>query len=139
MSTNTKAAKTRKTTTVVASSGRLRNQHFLLTADHLLLEVDQSNFELVSAIAEGGIQIHMLMRENDEEYIIYTQSAVYHPHLQRVMLRGLKGTRENGIHLPPADSMGEVFLPTDGTFYFPDMAEQAESRLPLHFEMQKAA
>lgn len=139
MSIKKDSAKKRKTTTVVASSGRLRNDHFLLTADHLLLEVDQSNFELVSAIAEGGIQIHMLVRDNDEEYIIYAQSAVYHPHLQRVLLRGLKGTRENGVDFPPARTSGEVFLPTDGTFYFPNMSEQAEKRLPVHFQMQHAA
>ena len=139
MSIKIDSAKTRKTTTVVASSGRLRNDHFLLTADHLLLEVDQSNFELVSAIAEGGIQIHMLIRDNDEEYIIYAQGAVYHPQSQRVMLKGLKGTRENGIDFPPAEATGEVYLPMDGKFYYPNMPEQAEKRLPVHFQMQQAA
>jgi hypothetical protein len=133
------SVKARNTTKVVAASGRLRNDHFLLTADHLLLEVDHANFELVSAMAEGGIQMHMLTRETDEEYIIYAQSAVYHPEQQRVVISGWQGTRENGIDYPPAQSGREVYLPTDGTFYFPTMSEQAEKRLPVHFAMKAAA
>lgn len=130
----------RKTTNVIAASGRLRNEHFLLTADHILLEVDQASFELISAMAEGNIQIHMTTPDPEGEYVIFAQSAVYQPHCQRLNLNGWVGTRENGIELPANLSRREVAIPTDGTFLLPMMQEQAEKRLPIaHTPLRKAA
>ena len=129
----------RKTTNVIASSGRIRNDHFLLTADHILLEVDQTNFELVSAMAEGNIQVHMATPDAEGEYVIFAQSAVYQPHCQRLNLNGWSGTRENGIEVPPATSRREVAIPTDGSFLLPLMQEQAEKRLPIAFAPLKKA
>lgn len=129
----------RKTTNVIASSGRIRNDHFLLTADHILLEVDQASFELVSAMAEGNIQVHMATHEAESEYVIFAQSAVYQPHCQRLNINGWSGTRENGVECPPATARHEVAIPTDGSFLLPLMQEQAEKRLPISYTPLKKA
>lgn len=128
-----------QTTQVIAASGRLLNEHFLLTADYLLLEVDTASLELVAARAEGNIQMHMRSCADDVEYVIFAQEAVYEPHDRRVMLQGWQGTRENGVDHPPSRSEREVSLPTDGTFYFPQMSEAAEKRLPLGQTLRQAA
>jgi hypothetical protein len=128
------------TTKVVAASGRLRNEHFLLTADHILLEVDPATFELVSAMAEGNIQVHMAPPEGEGEYVIFAQSAVYRPQARRLNLAGWLGTREDGIEFPAVADRREVVVPTDGTFLLPYMQEQAETRLPIkHRCYEKAA
>ncbi len=130
----------RQTTKVIAASGRLRNDHFLLTADHILLEVDPNNFELISAIAEGNIQVHMASPHPDGEYVIFAQSAVYQPQEQRLNLTGWIGTREDGVECPPIAAQREIVVPTDGTFLLPFMQEQAEKRLPIeHRSLSKAA
>lgn len=130
----------RQTTNVIAASGRLRNEHFLLTADHILLEVDQASFELVSAMAEGNIQVHMVTPDPEGEYVIYAQSAVYQPHRHRLNLNGWLGTRENGVETAPSKARREVAVPTDGTFLLPMMQEQAEKRLPItHTPLRQAA
>ena len=131
---------TRKTSNVIASSGRVRNEHFLLTADHILLEVDPETFELVSAMAEGNIQVHMASPNPEGEYVIFAQSAVYQPHMNRLNLGGLVGTREDGQEYPALSVCREIVVPTDGTFFLPTMQEQAEKRLPIeHRSMPKAA
>ncbi len=130
---------TRKTTNVIAASGRLRNDHFLLTADHLLLEVDQASFELVSAMAEGNIQIHMVTPDPDGEFVLYAKSAVFQPQRQRLSLTGWQGTRENGVDIPPSQSHRDVVVPTDGSFLLPMMPEQAEKRLPIKHTLRAAA
>lgn len=121
----------RQTTRVIAASGRLRNEHFLLTADHILMEVDPSNFELVSAMAEGNIQVHMATAEPDGEYVIFAQSAVYRPHSMRLDINGWIGTRENGVETGPTCEVREIELPTDATYLLPLMDEQAVKRLPI--------
>jgi hypothetical protein len=131
---------TRKTSNVIAASGRLRNEHFLMTADHILLEVDPENFELVSAMAEGNIQVHMASPDAEAEYVIFAQSAVYQPHFQRLNLNGLLGTRENGVEHATTAGCRELIVPTDGSFFLPMMPEQAEKRLPIsHRAIAKAA
>jgi hypothetical protein len=121
----------RKTSNVIAASGRLKNDQFLLTADHILLEVDPETFELISARAEGNIQVHMVMPDPDSEYVIFAQSAVYHAEGQQLTLNGWIGTRENGIEYPPATAHREIEVPTDGSPFVPHMEEQAEKRLPI--------
>lgn len=119
---------TRQTTRVIAASGRIRNEHFMLTGDHILMEVDPASFELVSALAEGNIQIHMASSEPGAEYVIFARSAVYQPHRQRLTLTGCPGICENGFE------HHEVIVPTDGTFLLPSPAEQAETHLPIEHE-----
>jgi hypothetical protein len=126
-----KLAPTRQTSKVIAATGRLRNEHFLLTADHILMEVDVENFELVSALAEGNIQVHLDSPEPDGEYVLFAQSAVYQPGQQRLRLGGWIGTRENGVECAATDGDREIVLPTDGSFLLPMMQEQAEKRLPI--------
>ena len=109
------------TTKVVAASGRLRNEHFLLTADHILLEVESATFELVSAMAEGSIQIHMTCPEPEAEYVIFAQSAVFQPDQQRLTLNGWIGVRENGVMCGPVAAHGHLIVPTDGSFLLPHM------------------
>jgi hypothetical protein len=118
----------RQTTRVIASSGRIRNEHFMLTGDHILMEVDPASFELVSASAQGNIQIHMASPEPGAEFVIFARSAVYHPHRQRLTLSGCAGICEDGLEHP------EVIVPTDGTFLAPSMAEQAEKVLSIGHE-----
>src|SRR3954464_15662023 len=105
-----------QTTKVIAAAGRLRSEHFLLTADHILLEVDPGSFDLVSAIGEGNIQVDMRLPHPYGEYVIYAQSAVFQPYYNRLNLNGPIGTRINGVEYPSAPVAGEVRIPTDGTF-----------------------
>lgn len=130
----------RQTTNVIAASGRLRNEYFLLTADRILLEVDEASFELVSATAEGNIQVHLTTPDEDGEHVIFAQSAVYQPHNQRLDLGGWIGSRENGIESAPVATIREVVLPNEESFLLPHMQEQAEKRLPIsHSPLRKAA
>jgi hypothetical protein len=130
----------RKTTNVIAASGRLKNDHFLLTADHILLEVDPESFELISARAEGNIQVHMVLPDPQAEYVIFAQSAMYHAEGQQLTLNGWIGTRENGVEYPPTTAQREIDVPTDGSPFLPMMQEQAEKRLPIeHRRLQEAA
>jgi hypothetical protein len=106
-----------QTARIVAASGRLRNPHFLLTADHLLLEVDQDSLEIVCAIAEGNVRVHMIEPGTQHEYIVFGRSAKYQPALKRLVLTGWTRTREAGVEQPAISAHREVLLPTDGSFY----------------------
>jgi hypothetical protein len=125
----------RHTTRVIAASGRIRNEHFMLTGDRILMEVDPASFELVSALAEGNIQIHMASLEAGAEYVIFARSAVYQPHRQRLILTGCPGICEDGFEHPEGALHHEVTVPTDGTFAHPSLAEQAEKHLPVEREI----
>lgn len=130
----------RKTTNVIAASGRLRNEHFLLTADRILLEVDEASFELVSATAEGNIQVHLATPDADGEHVLFARSAVYQPHSQRLDLTGCIGSRENGVESAPEADERKVLLPNEELFLLPNMQEQAEKRLPItHTPLRQAA
>lgn len=107
----------RRTAHFVSNTGHLRNEHFFLTADHLMLEVDQEKFELVSARAEGNIQLHMLCPDADHKYVASGQSAVYQPTDCRITLVGWTGSRHNGVDYPPTETRQNVVVPTDGSFY----------------------
>lgn len=131
MNPPTSTPKQRQTTNVIAASGRLRNEHFLLTADRLTLELDQGNFELVSAKAEGNIQVHMNAAEAEGELVIYAASAVFRPERQRLNLRGWIGTRENGLDVPAPIARHELAIPTDGTLFIPLMQEQKRPSIKL--------
>lgn len=115
----------RPTTRVFADSGRIRNEHFMLTGDRILMDVDPASFELMSALAEGNIQIHMASPDPRDEYVLFARRAVYQPHRQRLTLTGCAGIC--GDH-------HEVIVPTDGTFLLPSMAEQAVKGLPIEHE-----
>lgn len=130
----------RPTTSIIASSGRLRGEHFLLTADRLMLELDQTNLELVSAKAEGNIQVHMSATEAEGELVIYAASAVFRPERQCLNLRGWSGTRENGMNVPAPIARHELAVPTDGTLFIPLVQRQAERRTPINpMPLQAAA
>lgn len=107
----------RPTCHIVSSSGRLGNEHFILTADHLLLEVDTANFELVSAIGEGNLEIRVLHQGEDAGCVVHARSAVYQPERQRLVLSGWEETHWQGIvEQAPAALQQKVVLPTDGSF-----------------------
>jgi hypothetical protein len=125
---------TRQTSRVIAASGRIRNEHFTLTGDHILMEVDPASFELVTAFAQGNVQIHMVSPEPCAEYVIVARSAVYQPHRQRLILTGCAGICDNGAEHPAAALHHEVIVPTNGTFLPPSMAEQAVYGLPIDHE-----
>lgn len=107
----------RPLTSVVSNTGMLKNDHFFLTADHLMLDLDQDSFELVSARAEGNIRIHLLNSEGLIDYIAMGRSAIYHPASQRITLNGWSGSHYRGEDLPPTTSHREVSVPTDGSFF----------------------
>ena len=112
-------AEERRLTSVVSNTGMLKNDHFFLTADHLMLDLDQETFELVSARAEGSIRIHLLDREGVIDYIAMGQSAIYHPERQRIILNGWSGSHYRGVDYPPEIRHREVTVPTDGSFFEP--------------------
>jgi len=113
----------RKTSHIVSSSGRVGNEHFLLIADHLLLEVDPSNFELVSALAEGNVTIHLLDQGQDVGCQVLARSGIYCPQKQRVTVSGWEEIRYNGlVEKAPATMQQEAILPTDGSFLRPASA-----------------
>lgn len=117
----------RKTSHIVSSSGRVGNEHFLLIADHLLLEVDPVNFELVSAFAEGHVNIHVLDRGNDAGCMVTARSGVYQAKRQRLVLSGWEETHWRGlVEAAPAALQQEVVLPTDGSFLQPPPAKIEE-------------
>jgi hypothetical protein len=129
----------RQTTRVIAASGRIRNEHFMLTGDHILMEVDPASFELVSASAQGNLQIHMASPEPGAEFVIFARSAVYHPDRQRLTLTGCAGICQNGLDHPEGALHHEVVVPTDGTFLVPSMAEQADKILLVEHEIPAEA
>ena len=131
MNQNSLTMNERQTTHVVAASGRLRNEHFLLTADHLLLELDRDSLELVLARAEGNIEVHINGPEADGELVIYAASAVFRPERQCLRLGGWTGTRENGLVIPAPIARHEITIPTDGSLLVPAMQEQAGKRLAI--------
>ena len=135
----TTATSPRKTTNVIAASGRLRNEHFLLTADYLLLEVDQASFELVSAMAEGNIHVHLTPSNAERDLVLHAESAVFQPMRQRLTLNGWLATREDGVEHPAPMTRREIVVPTDGSFLLPAMSEQAEKRLPIQRSARVAA
>ena len=107
----------RKRVHIVSNTGRLGNEHFLLTADHLMLEVDPASFELVSAFAEGNLAIHVLSQGQDAGCMVRARSAVYQPHRQRLVLSGWEDTHWQGVvETAPAALQQKVVLPTDGSF-----------------------
>jgi hypothetical protein len=110
----------RKTSHIVSSSGRVGNEHFLLIADHLLLEVDPASFELVSAFAEGNVVVHLLDEGQAVGCQVLAKSGIYYPQRQRVILSGWEETRYNGlVETAPASMQQEAVLPTDGSFLRP--------------------
>lgn len=107
----------RKRVHIVSTTGRLGNEHFLLTADHLMLEVDPASFELVSAFAEGNLAIHVLSQGQEAGCMVRARSAVYQPHRQRLVLSGWEETHWQGVvETAPASLQQKVILPTDGSF-----------------------
>ena len=104
-------------TKMVSTTGRLRNQHFLLTADHLLMELDSITFELVGAYAEGNVEVHMRSEDELEEYVAFAQSAIFHPSQSRLKLNGWNAGIYNGVEYPVQSARREVLLPTDGSFF----------------------
>jgi hypothetical protein len=116
----------RRTARFVSNTGHLRNEHFFMSADHMMLEVDQSTFELVSAHAEGNIQLHMLCPEGNQDYTAFGQSAIYQPERSRITLSGWTGARHNGQDYPPAGSRNNVVIPTDGSFFNGEDFEQSD-------------
>lgn len=113
---------TRSITTVVSNTGMLKNEHFFLTAKHLMLDLDQETFELVSARAEGSIHIHLLNGDGVIDYIAMGQSAIYNPSRQRITLNGWTGSHYRGVDYPPELRHREVVVPTDGSFFEPKTA-----------------
>jgi hypothetical protein len=107
----------RKTSHIVSSSGRVGNEHFLLIADHLMLEVDPVNFELVSAFAEGHLTVHVLDQGRDCGCMVRARSGLYQARRQRLVLSGWQETHWRGmVEAAPAALQQEVVLPTDGSF-----------------------
>jgi hypothetical protein len=102
---------------IVSDTGLLRNEHFILQADHLMLEVDTRNLQLVSAIAEGGVQVRMLGAPGGVDFIVLARSAVYQAGRRRIMLNGWEGIMENGVMHPPSVTHQEMMLLVDGTFF----------------------
>ena len=140
MSARNLASISRKTTNVIAASGWLRNEHFLLTADHILLEVDAASFELVTARAEGNIQVHLNTPDPEGEIVIFAQGACFQPLGGKLDLTGCTGSRENGVEIPANWPHRELSVPTSRLALLPDMQDQAEKRLPiLHAPLRAAA
>ena len=131
MNQNSLTMNERQTSHVVAASGRLRNEHFLLTADHLLLELDRNSLELVLARAEGNIKVHIHGPEGDGELVIYAASAVFRPERQCLRLGGWTGTRENGLDIPAPIGRHELVIPTDGSLSAPLLQDQTGKRTPI--------
>jgi hypothetical protein len=108
----------RKTSHIVSTSGRVGNEHFLMIADHLMLEVDPKTFELVSAFAEGGLTVHVLDRGCDAGCMVRAHSGVYQARHQRLVLSGWQETHWRGVvEAAPAALQQEVVLHTDGSFF----------------------
>lgn len=107
----------RPRTRIVSATGRVRNDHFLLTADHLLLDVNPASLQLVAAFAEGNVQVHMLGAPSGGEFVIFGESAVYQAGRKRIVLAGWKGTLDCGVRSDAECSHREVLLPVDGSFF----------------------
>ena len=102
---------------IVSAPGRVRNEHFLMTADHLMMEVEPGTFKLRSAIAEGGIEVHLFGSPEGADFVVLAERATYDAQAQRLKLGGWKGTRLDGVESPPDFVAGEVVVPGDGTFF----------------------
>jgi hypothetical protein len=107
----------RKRAHIVSNSGRIGNEHFVMIADHLLLEVDPAGFELVSAFAEGNLAIHVLAEGQEAGCVVRARSAIYQPQRQRLVISGWEETQWQGrVEMAPASMQQKVVLPTDGSF-----------------------
>jgi len=107
----------RKRVHIVSTTGRIGNEHFLLIADHLMLEVDPSSFELVSAYAEGNLTVHVLSQGQEAGCMVRARSAIYQPYRQRLVISGWEETHWQGVvETAPASLQQKVVLPTDGSF-----------------------
>lgn len=117
MNASSDMSEVRNITSVVSNTGMLKNEHFFLTANHLMLDLDQESFELVAARAEGNIHIHLLNGDGVIDYIAMGQSAIYNPVRQRITLNGWSGSHYRGVDYPPEMRHREVVVPTDGSFF----------------------
>jgi hypothetical protein len=126
MSHSTATIEVRHITSVVSNTGMLKNEHFFLTANHLMLDLDQATFELVAARAEGNIHIHLLNKDGVIDYIAMGQSAIYMPERQRITLNGWSGSHYRGVDYPPETRHREVTVPTDGSFFVPKQADESD-------------
>ena len=106
----------RATTKMVCSTGRLKNDAFLLRANHVMLEFDSATFDLVGAVGEGGVEVRMISPDHFDVYVALAQTALYRPQEQMLILGGWTGSHFLGHQYPPNES-GELILPTDGTFF----------------------
>ena len=102
---------------IVSASGKLKSGHFLLTADHLMLEVAPGSFELMGAIAEGSIEVQLFGSPDGTDFVVLGERAVYDAGKQRLLLGGWKGTRHDGVENPPDFITSELVVPVDGSFF----------------------
>ena len=109
--------KPRKTMKVTSQTGTITNGHFRLVAKHLLLEVDPENFELITSLAEGCVEVHLLSESEGMEYIAYASGAVYSPAESRIMLRDWTGSSFNGVFEAAGAHREKIMIPTDGSFF----------------------
>lgn len=123
-----------RTSRLISVTGRLRNEHFLLTTDHLLLEVEKGTFDLQRAFAEGNVEVHLQHADLGLEYVFFSRRAIYHPGEGQLHLGEWLGTRQNGEFEPFSEPRRELVLPVDGTFFLeaelpPEMAESNPAAL----------
>ena len=100
-----------------SSSGRIKNEHFMMMADHLTMELNSTTFELRAAFAEGDVIVQMLAPEGAEEYVAFAHSAIYRPEASRLDLTGWIESHYGDSIFLPAGRKNELVLPTDGSFY----------------------
>src|SRR5262245_59017761 len=79
-----------QTMRVASTTGRLQNEHFLIVADHLLLNLNVENFELVDAKAVGNVEIRMLPQDGGDPYIAFAEGAIYQALARRIVATGWK-------------------------------------------------
>jgi len=115
---------------MVSTTGRLKNDAFLLSADHVMLEFDSATFDIVGAAGEGGVEVRMISPDHFDVYVAFAQSALFRPQEQILVLNGWSGSHFLGHHYPP-DETGELILPTDGSF-FPAPDEGLAPTIPEH-------
>ncbi len=84
-------------TKVFATTGRLSNEHFLLCAEHLEMEVEVGSFSLIRAMGRGNIEIYVQPEREGQEYVILAESATYSVSTRELQVAGWKRTRVNGI------------------------------------------
>lgn len=113
-----------QTSRLIAVTGRLRNEHFHLTTDHLLLEVDRATLNLQRAFAEGNVEVHLHHAPLGLEYVFFSRRAIYHPSDGHLHLSEWLGTRQNGRYEPFPEPRRELVLPVDGTFFMEEELPQ---------------